>query len=223
MLDKAAFLPFGFRRWLTRTSDGYLGPGRGQRSRNGRDPTSSVTAITASPASARSGGQTFFSRCTRILPPCAGCSPKRWRAIPNPPRRCKLEWELSLPQADFAHLVEETRMAKHASSRPRVLPATVWWSTGQTPLQSVWCRTASISTVFIQSPEGHAGRPATPLQLLFVGRINQRKGLRYLLRSLTAAGSRNGGAHHLWSCARQRADEWKQCNFAVQSAPLCQR
>ena len=25
LLDKAAFLPFGFRRWLTRASDGYLG------------------------------------------------------------------------------------------------------------------------------------------------------------------------------------------------------
>jgi glycosyltransferase involved in cell wall biosynthesis len=92
------------------------------------------------------------------------------------------EWELSLPEKDFQHLVLEPTMASH------ILVAS---SFTKASLVEHGVAPAQISVV----PYGvdlTRFRPATSrpavhnskLKLLFVGRINQRKGMKYLLQAL---------------------------------------
>ncbi len=91
------------------------------------------------------------------------------------------EWELALPEEDFEHLVAETRMAS------RFLAASSFTR------QSLVENGASFDAVsvipygvdlqrFRPADEPRARSPK--LQLLFVGRINQRKGVKYLLEAL---------------------------------------
>ncbi len=93
------------------------------------------------------------------------------------------EWELALPEEDFAHLVAETQMAScflAASSFTR------------NSLIEHGANPASI-TVIPYGVDLERFRPAAAphmlgpkLKLLFVGRINQRKGVKYLLEALKA-------------------------------------
>lgn len=102
-------------------------------------------------------------------------------AFPECAESLQQEWELALPDEDFEHLVAETRMAS------RFLAASSFTRT------SLVENGASFNTVSV-IPYGvdlerfrpaERSRPHSPrLQLLFVGRINQRKGVKYLLEAL---------------------------------------
>ncbi|WP_213803598.1 glycosyltransferase family 4 protein [Granulicella sp. dw_53] len=94
----------------------------------------------------------------------------------------KQEWELSLPEADFSHLVREVEMASHflaASSFTR---------------SSLIENGASAHRITVVpygvDLEKYRPDPArlrsnnSKLRLLFVGRINQRKGVKYLLETM---------------------------------------
>ena len=93
------------------------------------------------------------------------------------------EWELALPEEDFAHLVAETKMAARflaASSFTRdsliehgARPETIKVTPYGVDLER-----------FRPDPERAPAAPGSKLQLLFVGRINQRKGVKYLLDAL---------------------------------------
>ncbi len=92
------------------------------------------------------------------------------------------EWELALEPEDFDHLVQETRMAA------RFLVASTF--TRDSLIENG--AAASAITVIPYGVDLERFRPAaaqTPpspgkLKLLFVGRINQRKGIKYLLEAL---------------------------------------
>ncbi|MCU1323871.1 MAG: glycosyltransferase family 1 protein [Acidobacteriaceae bacterium] len=92
------------------------------------------------------------------------------------------EWELSLPEEDFQHLVHETRMASHFLVASSFTKGT---------LVENGIRSSAVSVIpygvdttrfkpSLQSRSNHQGK----LRLLFVGRINQRKGIKYLLEAL---------------------------------------
>jgi glycosyltransferase involved in cell wall biosynthesis len=99
------------------------------------------------------------------------------------------EWELSLPEKDFQHLALEPTMASH------ILVAS---SFTKESLIEHGISPAQISVV----PYGvdltrfrpAASRPVvhnSKLNLLFVGRINQRKGMKYLLQALELLNHNN--------------------------------
>lgn len=96
------------------------------------------------------------------------------------------EWELSLPEDDFERLVAETRMASHflvASSFTR----RTLIENGAAP-DSIRVVPYGVDLTRFTPPE----TPATlsgPLRLLFVGSINQRKGIKYLLEALRLVGN----------------------------------
>ncbi len=108
----------------------------------------------------------------------------------------KQEWELALPEEDFTHLVAETQMAScflAASSFTR------------DSLIEHGANPASITVIPYGvdlerfRPAALPHKPGPKLKLLFVGRINQRKGVKYLLEALKAFSPEEV---HLTICGR---------------------
>ncbi len=102
-------------------------------------------------------------------------------AFPECAESLQQEWELALPDEDFEHLVAETRMAS------RFLAAS---SFTRSSLVENGASFDSVSVipygVDLQRfrPGDQPRSRSAKLQLLFVGRINQRKGVKYLLEAL---------------------------------------
>jgi len=94
------------------------------------------------------------------------------------------EWELSLPEQDFSRLVEETRMAHHwiaASSFTR----TTLIENGA-DASKIHVTPYGVDLEKFRPPARRERRNAVSrrLRLLFVGTINQRKGISYLVDAL---------------------------------------
>lgn len=215
LLDKAAFLPFGFRRWLTRASDGYLGRVAGEIAKRSGSYLVSYSYYGFASFRALGRADLLFqmhphpSTVRRLLT-------EEMARHPESAASLKLEWELSLPQADFGHLVEETRLAKHflaASSFTR--DTLVEHGVDSASIRVV---PYGVDLERFHPAEKAAPVAGTPLQLLFVGRINQRKGLRYLLEALQRLAP---GTVELTICGRvlDGAEEWKLCDFIVNLRP----
>jgi glycosyltransferase involved in cell wall biosynthesis len=96
------------------------------------------------------------------------------------------EWELSLPQEDFDRLAAEPGMADRflvASSFTR----STLIENGASP-EAIRVIPYGVDLERFQ-PGEHAPLVSGPLRLLFVGAINQRKGIKYLLEALRMIGS----------------------------------
>lgn len=94
------------------------------------------------------------------------------------------EWELSLPSDDFARLTEETRMASQFICASSFTKQTLVENGADPRCISVvpyGVDAARFAPPVTASP---ATRKDGKLQLLFVGTINQRKGIKYLLEAL---------------------------------------
>ena len=106
------------------------------------------------------------------------------------------EWELALPEADFQALVEESRMADY------------WICASSFTKQTLVGNGAAPERIHVV-PYGvdlerfqpkHIERPLnTPLQVLFVGTVCERKGIRYLLDAIETLPA---GSVHLTICGR---------------------
>ena len=118
-------------------------------------------------------------------------------AHPDCAASLRQEWELALPEDDYNHLVRETEMASAflvASSFTR----STLIEHGADP-QRIGVIPYGVDTQrFSPAPDGSTDIN-TPLQLLFVGRINQRKGIKYLLEALRLLRTQNV---HLTICGR---------------------
>ncbi len=128
------------------------------------------------------------------------------------------EWELALPEADFRRLVDETRLAR------RFLVASTF--TRDTLIENgadpgsirvipygVDLDRFSPGPAFDQAPHSQ-----TPLRLLFVGRINQRKGIKYLLETMRLLGDKDV---HLTVCGRvvDGLELFRDCGDRVRVRP----
>ncbi len=199
-LDKLRHAPFGWKRALMRGTDAALGATAGREAqRTGATLVSySYYGYHAFRAS-RAPGILFQlhphpASVRRILaaerethPECAASLEK--------------EWELALPERDFERLVAEPRMAAHvlvASSftRQTLIEHGIAPKSVTVIPYGVDCRR------FSPAPDEDASRRGSRepgLQLLFVGRINQRKGLHYLLEAMRLLDRRH---IHLTVCGR---------------------
>ena len=95
----------------------------------------------------------------------------------------KKEWELSLPADDFARLTEETRMAAHFLCASSFTRQTLVENGVSADRIQVIPYGVDASRFFPRPPETGTALPKE-FRLLFVGTINQRKGIKYLLQAL---------------------------------------
>lgn len=187
-LDKIRQSPFAWRRWATRRTDSQLGSTAGRLANNAQ------AALLSYSYYGYSAFQHFQSAAPSILfqlhPHPASMRRillAELEAHPHCAASLSKEWELALPEQDYARLVEETQMARHclaassftkqtmvehgvAADRIEVIPYGVDLDRYRPSLES-----------------GTTG----PLRLLFVGTINQRKGIHYLLEALRSFSERD--------------------------------
>lgn len=181
LLDRIRGLSFELRRNAVRSADATLGRAAGRlAARSGAGLLAySYFAYDAFRADPRPGilFQVHPHPLTirRILteelaahPDCAGS--------------LRQEWELALPENDFQHLVEEPRLAARylcASSFTRQSLI----ENGAEP-SAIRVVPYGVDTGRFRPDPARRSAPGGKLRLLFVGRINQRKGIKYLLEAL---------------------------------------
>jgi glycosyltransferase involved in cell wall biosynthesis len=180
-LDRLTRVPFAIRQRITRGSDAHLGRVAGELAKRARTGLVSYSYYGYDAFRAYGRAGMLFqvhphpATMRRILR-------EELELHPECAASLKQEWELALPEEDFEHLTRETRMASHflaASSFTR------------DSLVEHGVRSEAITVVpygvdlqrFKPDPTRQPSRQGR-LQLLFVGRINQRKGMKYLLEAL---------------------------------------
>ncbi len=105
-------------------------------------------------------------------------------AHPDCASSLRQEWELALPEEDFEHLVRETTMARSFLAASSFTRSTL--VEHGTPADAVHVVPYGVdSTRFTPDPARRSPNTGK-LRLLFVGRINQRKGIKYLLEAMSA-------------------------------------
>ncbi len=181
LLDKARAIPYSVRRWSTRQSDAALGrmAGRIARQTGAELLSYSYYAFSAFNELGRPG------MLFQMHP-----HPETMRELllaemaahPDCAASLQQEWELNLPPDDFQRLVDETSMPA------RSLAASSFTKRSLVD-HGVPARSVSVVPYGIDLAGFHpdAQRPRSvsgPLKLLFVGRINQRKGIKYLLQAI---------------------------------------
>ena len=92
------------------------------------------------------------------------------------------EWELALPEADFEHLVRETTMARSFLAASSFTRSTL--VEHGTPPEAVHVVPYGVDSTRFTPDPARRSPPTGKLRLLFVGRINQRKGIKYLLEAM---------------------------------------
>ncbi len=109
----------------------------------------------------------------------------------------KKEWELSLPQQDFERLTVESHMAARILCASSFTRKTL--IENGTPADRIDVIPYGVDLERFRPAASGVESPRGPLHLLFVGTINQRKGIKYLLEALRLLKSREV---HLTVCGR---------------------
>jgi glycosyltransferase involved in cell wall biosynthesis len=195
LLDKLPKVPFAWRRGMMRHNDAALGQYAGRRAMH-----TGATLLSYSYYGYHAFAQTTYPGILFQLHPHPASMRRILKAElaahPECSQSLSKEWELSLPEEDFNRLVEEPRMAAHilvASSFTRDTLVE-----HGTPSHAITVIPYGVDCArFSPSPEPR--RTGATLRLLFVGRINQRKGIRYLLEALQLLGRPDV---HLVVCGR---------------------
>lgn len=181
LLDRAKRLPFALRRSAIRSADRTLGRTAGRLATRHHAGLLTYSYIGYEALRAFSGPGILFQvhphplTIRRLLteelerhPDCAGSLTQ--------------EWELALPDEDFQHLVEEPRLAARflcASSFTRQSLI----ENGADP-SAIRVVPYGVDAQRFHPDPTQRSAPGGKLRLLFVGRINQRKGIKYLLEAL---------------------------------------
>lgn len=182
LAEKVRRLPSKLRRLAHRTSDAALGRAAGRYAARTHSGLVSYSYYGYDAIRAFGGPAMLFqvhphpATMRRLLT-------EELEAHPDCAESLTQEWELSLPEEDFQHLVAEPRLAQ------RFLAASTFT---RNSLVEHGADPAAITVVpygvdlqrFRPDPGRSAPPPESKLQLLFVGRINQRKGVKYLLQAL---------------------------------------
>lgn len=193
-LEKIPRVPLAYRRSTQRSADASLGRAAGSLARRSHSGLIAYSYYGFDAIRAYGHPAMLFqvhphpATMRRILS-------EELAAHPDCAASLEQEWELALPDEDYRHLVAETSMASRylvASSFTRA--SLIEHGTDPSAIHVI---PYGVDLKRFHPP------PAPPrnakLELLFVGRINQRKGIKYLLESLHLL---NSDQVHLTICGR---------------------
>jgi glycosyltransferase involved in cell wall biosynthesis len=178
-LDKLGYVPFSWRRRATRWTDSRLGHTAGKIATHTNSLLLSYSYYGYDAFSGGSRGLLFQLHphpvsVRRILQ-------HELQVHPECASSLKKEWELSLPEKDFERLVNETQLADSFLAASSFTCRTLIENGVAPELISVVPYGIDLTKFF---PSTHIARQRGPLKLLFVGTINQRKGIKYLVEAL---------------------------------------
>jgi glycosyltransferase involved in cell wall biosynthesis len=196
LLDKVPGVPLAARRLAARSTDATLGRAAGTYATRQKVGLISYSYYANAAFSRYRGPGILFQLHPHPLS-MRQILTEELNAHPECAASLKQEWELALAEEDFSRLVQETTVSTH------VLGASSF--TRSTLVEHGRSR-STISVI----PYGVDTSRFTPLagarlvargrlNLLFVGRINQRKGIKYLLEALRLLDTTNV---HLTICGR---------------------
>ena len=215
LLDKTPSVPLSVRRRMTRYADSRLGMTAGRLAAKKRSGLVSYSYY----------GYDAFNHYRRPgilfqLHPHPASMRRILReelaAHPDCASSLCQEWELSLPEQDFQHLVRETTMASSFLVASSFTKRTLV-EHGTQPAAIRVIPYGVDSARFLPAPHLRSSRHS-PLRLLFVGRINQRKGIKYLLEALRLIDS---SQVELTVCGRvvDGLELFRSCSSQVQVRP----
>ncbi len=181
VLDKLPRVPFATRRFATRHADAILGGAAGElATRRGAGLVSYSYYAHAALSRFRGHGILFQLHphprsMRRILT-------EEMAAHPDCAESLSQEWELSLPEEDFERLAEEPTLAKHILCASSFTRRTLI-ENGVVP-GSIRVLPYGVDLYRFCPALDRRLDLKSKLKLLFVGRINQRKGVKYLIEAL---------------------------------------
>ena len=197
LTHKAGWVPFSFQSGAIRWCDEDLGR------QAGRIATEQSAALLSYSYYGHSAFSNFQGNQPRVLfqlhphPATVRAILRDEREL-NPECASSLdtEWELVLPDSDFERLVEEVAMAQHWIVASNFTKETL--VANQIPADRI--RVIPYGIELDSFPcKRHATRSGSPLRLLFVGTLGQRKGIKYLLEALALLPA---GSVELTACGR---------------------
>ena len=179
-LSRVSMLPFSWRQRAVRQADHDLGRVAGRVASRTNSALVSYSYY----------GHSAFSHCRSAGPKILfqlhphPNSVRRilraeWTRFPECESSLRKEWELSLPAEDYRRLVAETQMADYWIAASTFTRQTL--VENGIPSERILVAPYGVDCdQFRPAASGHPDRQG-PLRLLFVGTINQRKGIKYLL------------------------------------------
>ena len=186
LLDRIPGVPQSMRRSMMRKADAHLGRTAGRYAERNQSALLSYSYYAHDAFRAYRGDGILFqlhphpASMRRILL-------QELAAHPQCSASLQQEWELALPESDFQHLVSEPLQARY------ILAAS---SFTRDTLVENGSRREDIEVIPYGVDSHHffpdlrrIPKAGGKLKLLFVGRINQRKGIQYLLDALRLVGS----------------------------------
>ncbi len=188
-MDRAHWLPFALRRRWARASDAKLGTRAGQWARQTGAGLVSYSYYGYDAFTARGRGGLLFqvhphpATMRRILR-------EELQRHPDCASSLKTEWEMSLPEYDFQHLVSETAMASRYLAASSFTRRSLI-ENGAAP-DTITVAPYGVDLKRFKPSSNKRATRTSRLHLLFVGRINQRKGVKYLLEALRLVNGRSG-------------------------------
>ena len=177
--------PHALRRTVMRSLDRSLGRAAGRQARRTRAGLVSYSYYAYDAFHAFGGPGILFqlhphpASMRRLLS-------EELAAHPECAASLQQEWELALPEEDYRRLCAEPAMASH------ILAASTF--TRRTLIENgvdagrITVVPYGVDTTRFQPEAAPSARKNGRLQLLFVGRINQRKGISYLIEALRLLG-----------------------------------
>ncbi len=186
LLEKLHGVPLPIRRHTMRNADATLGRAAGRLANRRNAGLLSYSYYGYDAFTEYRGGGMLFQ-----LHPHPASMRRLLReelaAHPDCASSLEQEWELALPEEEFQHLVSETTMARSFLAASSFTRSTL--VEHGTPQEAVHVVPYGVDcSRFRPDPEQQAQRGGR-LRLLFVGRINQRKGIKYLLEAMRLLGS----------------------------------
>ena len=181
VLDRVPHVPFAVRRKSQRLADAALGRAAGRRAQRTETGLVAYSYYAYDAIRAYAGPAMLF----QVHPhPATVRNILRTELALHPECAASLEqeWELALPEEDYQHLVAEPQMASHimvASSFTRQSLVE-----NGVPADTITVIPYGVDLDRFQPRPAETRSLDGPLEILFVGRINQRKGVSYLLEAL---------------------------------------